>query len=122
MELFINFTKTLTMEIFTLKLPKGNYEVYPKFSRYPNGNTRLDLIESTGIPLCTATFNGGLKLGESQLLIKDYHENKGMVQALVNASVVSSPLSYNHYPDVFICNLSSTLINQFYQHVTADLS
>lgn len=61
-----------------------------KRSSYPNGKLRLDLIDAmTSEPVATATVNyPGDDLGPSEVVIKTYSENSGILKALVEAGVV----------------------------------
>lgn len=54
------------------------------------GATALQLVEkSTGAPYATATVNvPGAALAADEVLVKDYSENEGMLEALVRAGVV----------------------------------
>lgn len=54
------------------------------------GNLMLQLMNMDGtIPMATATINlPGHKLPDTHVLIKDYSENTGMVQALEDAGVI----------------------------------
>ena len=55
---------------------------------YPNGRVALSLVDEEG-PVATATVNlPDEPLGKNQVLIKDYAENAGMLEALVAAGVV----------------------------------
>ncbi len=57
---------------------------------YVNGRVALSLVDEEG-PVATATVNlPDVPLGKNQVLIKDYGENDGMLDALVAAGVVKS--------------------------------
>lgn len=57
---------------------------------YANGRLAIRLtIEETGEPMATATVNvPDCTLDEDEVLIKDWSENEGMVDALVKAGIV----------------------------------
>jgi hypothetical protein len=55
-----------------------------------NGRTALQLrVKKTGEPMGTATVNiANVSLAPDEVLIKDYSENEGMLDALIAAKVV----------------------------------
>ena len=53
--------------------------------RYANGRVALSLIDGEG-PVATATVNlPDATLGKNEILVKDWAENRGLLQALVEA-------------------------------------
>lgn len=63
---------------------------------YLNGAIAIQLYEEgTGEPVAHATINvmQGL-IKQDEVVIKDYSENEGMLEALVKAGVVSEPLRF----------------------------
>lgn len=54
-------------------------------------NIALQLWCSDG-PMATATVNTPLKLNEGIVCIKDWSENEGILEALIEAGIVSEPL------------------------------
>ena len=56
-----------------------------------NGRTALQLFDLTdGAPVATATVNiPDVELGENEVLIKNYSENEGMLEALEKGGIVS---------------------------------
>ena len=57
-------------------------------ARYPNGRVAIKLV-SDAAPVATATVNvPSCPLGEREVLIKNYDENKGVLDALIEAGVV----------------------------------
>jgi len=63
---------------------------------YPNKRTALQLIDSEdGSPVATATVNfPDEPLNNDEVLIKDYSENEGMYQSLVDAKVISEAIEF----------------------------
>ena len=63
-----------------------------KYYEYPNGRIRIQLIEkATGMPYANATLNDASKdkrIDMSYVFIKDYSENKGIYQALLNSKII----------------------------------
>ncbi len=58
------------------------------FARYGNGRIALRLFTQEG-PMATATVNVPCHpLGPNEVLIKDFAENRGVLEALVEAGVV----------------------------------
>lgn len=59
------------------------------FGRYArNGALAISLISMEGEPLARATVNVGVKLEPGHVAIKDYAENEGIEDALVEAGVI----------------------------------
>lgn len=62
------------------------------FAQYSNGQTAIKLVEPSGETLALATVNlEGLSApppGPDQVWIKDWSENEGMLEALIQAGVV----------------------------------
>lgn len=77
-----------------MKVKFLNYNCVVLFERYSN-NKRvcLKLIdEDDGMEVVTATTNlPDIQLDENEVIIKNYSENEGVLQALIKAGVVYSP-------------------------------
>ena len=71
-----------------VKFKQWNCEI--QFAKYSNGRTAIMLIDSEdGSPIAKATVNiPEVPLSENEVIIKDYAENIGMLETLVNAGVV----------------------------------
>lgn len=54
---------------------------------YGNGRVGLRLVEE-GSPIATATVNTAIRTDPDEIVVKDYAENEGMLDALVEAGVV----------------------------------
>ena len=66
------------------------FSCVPVFRRYAD-NDRIAIVLRTpeGEPVATATINQpGFNLEPDQVLIKDYAENQGILNALVNAGII----------------------------------
>lgn len=74
------------MEVFFL-----NEKCIAKGETYMNGRKAIELKDSEGFPMAHATTNINEYLPEGSIFVKDYSENKGMVDALINAGII--------YPD-----------------------
>lgn len=74
-----------------VKFNEWNCKVWLR--RYANGNVRIDLIDTEdGAPIATATCNIETKLEPNEVLIKNYSENEGVLDALIEAGIVSTPI------------------------------
>ena len=82
------------------------------FSRYQNGRLRIDLTSATdGTPIATATVNvPTVALADDQVAIKDYGENAGLLDALVQANVVVDTGGWvsTGYTELAVCRLTDT--------------
>lgn len=65
-----------------------------KFGQYNNKRIAMQLVDSEG-PVAVATINfPDEQLEEDEIIIKDYSENEGMLDSLIEAGIVSEPLRY----------------------------
>ena len=64
-------------------------------AKYGNGRIAIQLLEvDTHQPIATATLNvpsSACPIEEDEVIVKDYAENQGMLNCLVDAGVVSPP-------------------------------
>ena len=69
---------------------------------YPNGRPAISVEDAdTGEPICKASVNmPELDLEEDEVLIKDWSENEGILDALVSAGVIE--LTGNAYHLLFV--------------------
>jgi hypothetical protein len=74
------------------------FNCYLKIGKYHNKNIKLDLIDIVdNQKITTCTFNFlTIKLKSNEILIKDYSENKGMLQFLIDNKIISDPIKYVH--------------------------
>lgn len=81
------------------------------FGRYANGRTAIRLMECPpdprdGSPIATATVNLPAEPVESgRVIVKDYGENEGMLNALVEAGVVEPIGQAWSLAGAYVCNL-----------------
>lgn len=93
------------------KSPFGEYELTAQIGKYPNGQTRIQLYDVIdGMPYATATApveDGILKEGE--VAIKDWSENAGILDSLIDGNIIEEPHAYiqSSYVKVPICKLKS---------------
>jgi len=85
------------MKTFTCHFVFGSYkDCYFKLGQYENGNTAIEIItaeDGYSEPLCKATVNIG-KQFEQIIPIKNYSENAGLLNCLINAGFISRVISY----------------------------
>lgn len=53
-----------------------------------NGNLALQVMGEDGIPYCIASVNPGVALPDEVIAVKDYSENKGMVDFLKGEGIL----------------------------------
>lgn len=59
-------------------------------NRYKDGSPAISLFDGNGFPVARATVNvPEASLAPDELVIKDYAENAGMLDALIEASIVT---------------------------------
>ena len=86
----------------------GEYEVTLNFLKYVGGQNRIDLIDSEdGFPVAVASVSIKEDLMEDEVAIKDYSENEGVLDFLIEEGIVSGPIRYfqSGYVKIPICNL-----------------
>lgn len=93
----------------THKSPYGDYELVPSFGRYGNGQTAIKLIDSAdGFPFATATVcvEDNL-LKEDEVAIKNYSENEGILESLIDAGIIEHPHAFiqSSHVRIPICKL-----------------
>lgn len=69
-------------------------ELTPVMSRYANGQNSIRLVDSDGMPFMTASVaidHELVQLEDDEVIIKNYSENEGILEALVDAGVIENP-------------------------------
>jgi hypothetical protein len=93
--------KIIQFKEWTCKLELGWYE--------HSGRIALDLIDAeNGEPVATCTVNiPDYDLPDGYVIIKDYSENEGMLDALMNAGIVGEPKGWiqTGFVTVPVCKL-----------------
>ncbi|MES2566997.1 MAG: hypothetical protein V4565_09035 [Bacteroidota bacterium] len=61
---------------------------------YPNGRKAIELINArSGEPVLVATINvPEICINEDEVIIKNYSENEGILDALIGAEIISRPV------------------------------
>ncbi len=84
-------------------------EYYIKFGRYRNHSTSIQVLDMNGEPYCTATvaLEEYANVPEKYVLIKNYSENEGILEALVEAKIISQPVDTVKlmFVEVYVCKL-----------------
>jgi hypothetical protein len=76
----------------THKSPYGEYQLSLSFAKYANGQTAIKLFDmSDGLPFAVATVSVDDQLLEDEVAIKDYSENEGILDSLIEAGVIDNP-------------------------------
>ena len=89
--------------------PYGVYELSLKFGKYKNGQTSINLFDmADGMPYAKATIclDDGL-LKENEVAIKNYSENTGILETLIQNRIVEEPHEYiqSGFVNIPICKL-----------------
>jgi hypothetical protein len=99
------------MKTINHKSPFGEFELSLQFAKYGNGQTAIKLIDVIdGMPFATATVcvEDNL-LKENEVAIKDYSENQGILDTLINAEIVEYPHAFiqSGFVKIPICKLKN---------------
>jgi len=89
-----------------MKIIHNGNECEVVFTKYADGNTAIRLTQD-GMPYATATINDpDADLLENEVIIKNYSENEGILEALEEAGIVQSlyPLSYG-FTTAIVCKV-----------------
>lgn len=71
--------------------PYGEYNIDIKMSKYKNGQNRMDFIDSEdGFPVLVASVAVEQNLEQDEIAIKNYSENEGVLDFLINEGIVTS--------------------------------
>lgn len=90
------------MKTYKYTIFDSEYEVYLYFSKYTNQRTAIELIDAEdGIPFARATVNvPDIPLEDGEICVKDYSENEGMLDFLIENKIVES--EYRFVRDKFL--------------------
>lgn len=86
-----------TMKEFTFQTKFGSsYQVHLTVEKYRNGQTSLQLIDANDeTPVATASVSiPGVDLDENEIVVKDYSENEGMLDFLLENNIVEMRSEY----------------------------
>lgn len=87
----------------------NGYELTAQFAKYQNGQTAIKLTDNAdGFPYATATVcvEDDL-LNEGEVAIKDYSENAGILNSLIESDIIEPPHAYiqSSFVKIPICKL-----------------
>ena len=71
-------------------------ELTPVMSRYANGQNSIRLVDSDGMPFMTASVaidHELVQLEDDEVIIKNYSENEGILEALIEAGIIEKPFA-----------------------------
>ena len=95
------------------KVKFKEWECIVAFAQYGNGRTAIQLLDAEDSqPIATASVNMPDEVLEAdEICIKDYSENKGMLDCLMKAKIVSAPLRYveSGWVTIPVCHLYGVL-------------
>ena len=83
-------------------------ELTPIIGQYANGQTSIQLIDQNGEEFLTASVAHDITIGTDQVIIKNYSENEGILEALIQSGIIEKP--YMTIPVNFVTLYVSTLI------------
>jgi hypothetical protein len=66
-------------------------ELNVKLSKYANGQNAMQLVDQDGMPFMTASVAHDVNIDDDCVIIKNYSENEGILQALIEAGIIEKP-------------------------------
>tara|TARA_B100000927_G_scaffold120750_1_gene97414 strand:- start:1314 stop:1595 length:282 start_codon:yes stop_codon:yes gene_type:complete len=66
-------------------------ELTPIIGEYANGQTSIQLVDRDGMPFMTASVAHDVNIPDDCVIIKNYSENEGIMQALIKAGIIEKP-------------------------------
>lgn len=69
-------------------------EVTLEVGRYGNGQLGVQMLDNQGLPYTTVTVAIMSPIDHTELAIKDYSENQGMLEWMMKEGIVSAPVRY----------------------------
>lgn len=79
----------------TFKTKYATYENCEWSARqYGNGNLALQVVSEEDGPICVCTVNPGERVDDGRIAIKDYSENEGMVDTLLEMGIIKGDPLY----------------------------
>ena len=103
----------MNKELRDLKVNFLNEECWVYVDRYENGQMHIQLI-SNEMPFATASVAINYDLGKDEVAIKNYSENTGIVDALIEANIIRERVGsiFQGYVQIPIFKLSKEFINK----------
>ena len=75
-------------------------ELTPVIGQYTNGQTSIQLYDSNGMAYMTASVAHDINIKDDEVIIKNYSENEGILEALIDAGIIEKP--YAEIPVNFV--------------------
>ena len=72
----------------------------PVIGRYANGQTSIQLVDEDGMPFMTASVAHDINISDDEVIIKNYSENEGILDALIEEGIIHPP--YTEIPVNFV--------------------
>ena len=66
-------------------------ELTPIIGQYVNGQTAIRLVDQDGHPFMTASVAHDVNIDDDCVIIKNYSENEGILEALIEAEIIEKP-------------------------------
>ena len=66
-------------------------ELTPVIGQYTNGQTSIQLNDSDGMAYMTASVAHDVNIDDDCVIIKNYSENEGILEALIEAEIIEKP-------------------------------
>ena len=66
-------------------------ELTPIIGQYVNGQTAIRLVDQDGHPFMTASVAHDVNIDDDCVIIKNYSENEGILEALIEAGIIEKP-------------------------------
>ena len=66
-------------------------ELIPIIGQYVNGQTAIRLVDQDGHPFMTASVAHDVNIDDDCVIIKNYSENEGILEALIEAEIIEKP-------------------------------
>ena len=68
-------------------------ELTPIIGQYVNGQTAIRLVDQDGHPFMTASVAHDVNIPDDCVIIKNYSENEGIMEALIEAGIIEKPFA-----------------------------
>lgn len=77
------------MNTFTYESKYGTYkDSFFQTGHYENGNLAIEIWSNEEGPITRVTVNPDIKIPQTQIAVKDYSENEGMVDWLISQDII----------------------------------
>lgn len=78
-----------------------------EISEYTDGNICLDLVcrYTNELVACATTNDVSIPVPKGYILIKDYHENEGMLKQLLDQRIICDTMKLDRVHGVYMCRL-----------------